>query len=305
MKKLSGFMLVILMLTNLESQILINSQYPYLYKIKSHCSIIKTGDYYYYTFNFKNENNNKGSIQRIKLDISKQQNGISFDTIGLQFKSEFEKSSFKRRYNSWNGKIIPVSMILYPSDYWLGGINFNSQFSWSTDTLPILPGDATGNFVIMSKGLPGIRIIEFDPDFELAYYFLPIEDEDMDNIQDPKYVDLDSISKLISYKGLTVGPIAPPLNIIPLNWIDTLIFYTQRSRNLEWIDSDGVLNSLKQKLENAKQQLQKRNINSAKNILQAFINEVEAQKDKHLTSEAYALLKYNAEYLIEKLVAKK
>lgn len=36
-------------------------------------------------------------------------------------------------------------------------------------------------------------------------------------------------------------------------------------------------------------------------MLNAFINELEAQKEKHLNIEEYVLLKYNAEYLIEKL----
>lgn len=39
----------------------------------------------------------------------------------------------------------------------------------------------------------------------------------------------------------------------------------------------------------------------AKNILDASLNEVEAQNGKHLTSEAYALLKYNVQYLVERL----
>lgn len=49
---------------------------------------------------------------------------------------------------------------------------------------------------------------------------------------------------------------------------------------------------------------------SAKNILNVFISEVEAQgcatyencpPGKHLASEAYAILKYNAQYLINNL----
>lgn len=35
------------------------------------------------------------------------------------------------------------------------------------------------------------------------------------------------------------------------------------------------------------------NNSTVKNILNAFINDVEAQAGKHLTSEAYALLKFN------------
>ena len=61
------------------------------------------------------------------------------------------------------------------------------------------------------------------------------------------------------------------------------------------------MNSLDKKLENAKKQLEKGKIKNALNILNAFLNQVEAQKDKHLTSEAYALLRFNAEYLVQRL----
>jgi len=102
----------------------------------------------------------------------------------------------------------------------------------------------------------------------------------------------------------TIGPKMPPRAFPPILFIDSLISYKHQSRALGWIDNDGIMNSMDQKLENAKKQLEKGNTNAAANIVQSFINEVEAQKDKHLSSEAYALLKYNAEYLLEKLGGK-
>jgi hypothetical protein len=84
-------------------------------------------------------------------------------------------------------------------------------------------------------------------------------------------------------------------------WIDTLISYKHRAYDMGWITDQGIANSLDQKLENARRQLEQGNKKAAKNILEAFVNEVEAQKGKHLSSEAYALLKFNAEYLISKL----
>lgn len=83
--------------------------------------------------------------------------------------------------------------------------------------------------------------------------------------------------------------------------IDMLISDVNTAYEKGWIDNRGIANSLDKKLENAKKQLEKGKTNTAVSILNAFVNEVEAQKDKHLTSEAYALLKYNAEYLLTKL----
>ncbi len=76
------------------------------------------------------------------------------------------------------------------------------------------------------------------------------------------------------------------------------------------------MKSLDKKLEKAREELVKRDTKEAIEKLNSFIHEVEAlykegkeKEEKHnkeeghsrITSEAYALLKYNAVYLIEQL----
>lgn len=87
----------------------------------------------------------------------------------------------------------------------------------------------------------------------------------------------------------------------PMTILEQMIAYIKQARQTNHITNQGIANSLNQKLENAKKQLEKGKTKQAMNMLNAFLNEVEAQKEKHLTSEAYALLKYNAEYLIQRL----
>lgn len=50
-------------------------------------------------------------------------------------------------------------------------------------------------------------------------------------------------------------------------------------------------------------QLGRGNANPAIGSLQAFLNEVEAQNGKHITGEGYALLYYNGEYLLDRLLS--
>jgi len=124
------------------------------------------------------------------------------------------------------------------------------------------------------------------------------------NAREPSHEEEEVFKRLldsIKVRGVTIGPTAPPLTFSPLAAIDTLISYKHQALALGWITNRGIANSLDQKLENARKQLERGKNKAAKNILEAFLNEVEAQKDKHLTSEAYALLKYNAEYLASKL----
>jgi hypothetical protein len=101
--------------------------------------------------------------------------------------------------------------------------------------------------------------------------------------------------------GKTIGPVEPPVDFNPIRFMDNIISMKHEAFSLGWIKNRDIENSLDVKLENAKKKIEQGNTNVAKNVLDAFSNEVEAQKGKHLTSEAYGLLKYNVRYLIEKL----
>ncbi|HLE09386.1 MAG TPA: hypothetical protein VI914_07135, partial [Thermodesulfobacteriota bacterium] len=106
------------------------------------------------------------------------------------------------------------------------------------------------------------------------------------------------------------GPTAPPLDFKPLEFLNYIISLKHEAFTLGWIKNAGIENSLDKKLDSARKSLERGSATSAKNILSAFINEVEAQgcatyndcpAGKHLTPEAWALLKYNIEYLLERL----
>ncbi|MFO7888919.1 MAG: hypothetical protein R6V04_01115 [bacterium] len=68
-----------------------------------------------------------------------------------------------------------------------------------------------------------------------------------------------------------------------------------------WIDNKGIYNSLSKKLENAQKQLEKGKTKQALNHLNAFLNQLKAQKGKHVNEEAYNLLHFNVEALIERM----
>ncbi|MEX1061770.1 MAG: hypothetical protein WEC39_01510 [Patescibacteria group bacterium] len=99
----------------------------------------------------------------------------------------------------------------------------------------------------------------------------------------------------------TIGPKAIPENTTNTELADTLSSYVTQSCDLGWIENQGICRSLQANLDNVKRQLEQGNTQTAANNLQAFLNEVGAIKDRHLSSEAYALLKYNGEYLLNRL----
>jgi len=111
-------------------------------------------------------------------------------------------------------------------------------------------------------------------------------------------------------------------------FLDTLLLYTRQSVTLGWLRSardndcdedespeEGVSKNLEKRLLKARKELQRSDSSKARQEIGKFVKKVEkiykkseeAEKKKHdseitMTSEAYALLKYNAEYLIEQLL---
>jgi hypothetical protein len=79
--------------------------------------------------------------------------------------------------------------------------------------------------------------------------------------------------------------------------IQDVIIEIEIGRQLNLIDNDGIKNSLIRKLNNAKKQIELSQKNTAINILNAFLNEVKAQKGEHINLNFAELLIKNAQYI--------
>jgi len=166
----------------------------------------------------------------------------------------------------------------------------------------IVPGGSSGKFSIRAKSVPGI----------VQYYaegYAPLPQGEADSI--PSYDDLTPYGPGIV--GKTVGPVLPPDPFIAASFLDTLASYKHQAAALCWVGQDVFLNQLDEKLDQARDQLAKGHTKQAIDKVQEFLKKIEheakkTEKDqdkkndkKWVTSEGYALLKFNAEYLIEKL----
>ena len=195
------------------------------------------------------------------------------------------------------------SLIWGSPEYWKPSAEIVFHLSgWRTPTIENMKGLI----------LPGLSVegFSFNPYLltlpSIALYFV----QGYNSINLPDFLSF-SKEELLDYfqrdmlenavRGYTIGPADPPDPFIASNFLDTLMTYPDRCFELNWITNRGILNSLNQKLGNARKQLDKGKIKQTVNMLNALVNEVEAQNGNHLTSEAYALLKYNAEYLMTKL----
>lgn len=200
------------------------------------------------------------------------------------------------------------------------------SFGWGAPDDPdtLKPGNSLGGFALTSYGLPGIREIQVRPDLNPT--LLP-----------PEYAgDVEkqaALKESTRWSGKTVGPVAPPLHFVASAAIDNIIRLANQSSDLGWIiqgkeekkdksakKDPGILNSLIEKLDHAKLEISKNKPREALGTLRALVHEVDAlyktNQDKssgkknepkddklhsHLTSEAYALIKYNTEYVIDQI----
>jgi len=166
--------------------------------------------------------------------------------------------------------------------------------SWGSESelFRLRPGKFLEGFSFQSRGIPGI-VTSYNQGY-VPHRWYP-EGMAVDEDLPPKWPE-NSVQKK------TIGPVHPPPEPVDgVSFIDRIISLKHQAFQLGWITNAGIKNSLDQKLDNAKKKLQQKMNNAAKNILFAFINELEAQRGKHLDDNAFYLLKVNAEFLISKL----
>ena len=187
-------------------------------------------------------------------------------------------------------------------------------FSFSSaDDLP--PGKSLSGFQFVTTALPGIVRSWTQGDHPL-----PSVPESAAQATcgppDPYSSDDNVILK-------TVGPDILPKNLTPVQLLTRLISLKEQAFQLGWITNAGVANSLDKKLEEVKKKIKEGHLQTAGNILRSFVLDLEAQHQKeepeneegqkqeqekeeeqshkHVTDNAYYLLKPNAEFILLKL----
>ncbi|MGA9365204.1 MAG: hypothetical protein WBW16_12635 [Bacteroidota bacterium] len=202
--------------------------------------------------------------------------------------------------------------------YWGGSIEFGGEqpssfagaaVAWvPLDTLADLadqfnpPRSAVGAgdsllVSLRSIALPGINrfwaegwygpISEHEYDSLLATGFSP------NDILKPWYLD--------AFESKTVTPVVPSLPLNSLDFLDTLMSYTTQSRSLAWIKDQPTADKYAGYFSSARAKLVQRDSVGARTSLQQVLRDVDIDSIANLTSEAYALLRYNTEYLLRQL----
>lgn len=275
---------------------------PSLRKVIVKSDVSFSDEVYSYAYTIVNDPMNVGDIYMIDIDITKPPSSLTLSAVGLTNGPNFSRQSTALVLEEVGGSIIPVGLSSPP--YWSAGLSLYKTAGWGgSDKAPLLPGQSLSGFLMTSYGLPGIRDFKVDP-------FVDV-DTLSDEVLPPD--DIEAATKLkekLAFLGKTIGPTGPPANFVALDFVSYIIDLKHQAVALGWITNKGVENSLDVKLDQVKKKLETGDTKTAANVLNAFLNEVDAQgcskyegcpAGKYLLPEAWALLKFNAEYLLGKL----
>ena len=195
-----------------------------------------------------------------------------------------------------------IFKILNPDNYWESGdYSFVPVFGWFNSKGSsglghplngIAPDSSVTGFSFSSFGYPTI----------LNAYFRGKPEKLLSFPDEPpgKISDLLRPLRKFPYDRVikkTIGPKDLPSPFIPSEFLDTLINYTTKSFELGWITDQTTRDKYLNYFNTAKTALENSDTNTAFNQLLIVLAEVDVDSSTTLSSEAYALLKFNSEYL--------
>jgi hypothetical protein len=275
-------------------------QTPALVSVNVRGTVTSSGSLFTYLYTVSNDAPNVAPISKVDLDITLPAGRASLSSDGLQNGQGFmEDIADAALHDPRTPAVVPVALTA-PAG-WLTTISVGGTASWISqkDGAAIIVGGSDSGYQITSPGLPAIRNIAVEADYDVNTLSLipPRDPGDLARYDQ----DLSEAIKNFRVTAVTVAPSAPPLVFQPIPFLQTIQSYKEQAFRQGWIDNAGVANSLDRKLNAALAALQASDAGTAKNVLSALLNEVEAQEGKHLTSEAVALLRFNTEFLISKL----
>ncbi len=175
---------------------------------------------------------------------------------------------------------------------WLGGPEEGNVVMWDARRaeVRIRPGAQLQGFSITSPGIPSI--FRF---YARGYSVAPTPEGEPDSVVGNNVFEN-------SFKGKTIAPADPPSPFNGLTFLDTIKSYISESRTLGWITNDPTANKYMRLIDTARAHLQANNRGVTKAKLDSvLVNVYPDTAAGVISSEAYALLRFNTEYLLRKL----
>jgi len=227
------------------------------------CKVNSSTNSYTYRYNVRSKTS---SLQRIEnFRISGQCEGTTGSTSELGWEYHYEV-----RYLSygWNTNIMDNRGYLYP-------------------------GMEKNGYLLNSSCPPTISRFYVQAD-NRALNFTKFSSTEFDRL-----VDSEAVYNAVV--GYTIAPSDPPSPFNNLNFLDTLKSYTAQSRTLGWITNQSTADTYSALFDFAKTELQRNDNRSARSMLDVVMQHTVQDSRGVLSSEAFALIYFNTQYLLKQL----
>lgn len=227
----------------------------------------------------------------INTEVSKDSTNLIFliNIINKETSSKkIEKIYLESSISNFNHVSIPLNRSFFDSRY---GFLTLSVDGLNKEVFSLSSGDSLA-FAFSTKSL--VRI--------LNYYIQSFNDYPSKAFLNATDLEIIEDIKNNSISGLTLGPWLPDSSLSLFDFTDTLETFRFRScEELGWANDTRVCTQLEDDLLAVKTALVSEDSLVASNALNRFIKLVETEKEGSLTSEGYALLYFNAQFIAERL----
>lgn len=227
-------------------------------------------------------------IVDVKADVGKNIIGYTYSYhLKNQINSQQNIESFFLDYNS---NIIIVN----------SPINWFSLFSDTRRSIMWFAEDSL-SFIFPSQELLGYRFSSQGIPAIATFYVRGFR-----NVQGFKYGNTPDVvigGNIFenSFKGRTIAPANAPSHFNSIHFLDTIKSYVTQSLSLGWIANQTTANKYLAFFDSAKVQIQQNRNYTARYTLDTVLAHVNRDSSGLLSSEAYALIRFNTEYLIDNM----
>ena len=265
----------------------------------------------YYVCKYQNEDGVQEVIFEPRTNIEPKINArIIFNADSSYYEYNYEvfnsATSIQRIYRVAIEYLSEISNINKPDSLWYSGfysilpfvrwVNITNPTGFASENDGVAQGSKLSGFGFTSSGLPTIGKGYFYGNNMIPLAF---PDEGHWKI----YEIIDPLRKFPNncIMRKTISPKAPLEPFVATDFTDTLKVYTDSSYPLGWIANEQTRDRYNNYLNTAKSYLEQGDSSTARTELQKVLTDCNTDSSTVLTSEAYALLYFNTEYLVNML----
>jgi len=196
-------------------------------------------------------------------------------------------------YLSSDSLMLPTGWFTRPYDY-----QAFTQFVFKPKRATSIAMGESLEFSQSSVGIPKIiegRFVGQNDTLDLSFEFEPTP-----AVQ--KIIDsLEKVPANSFVSRSSIGPANPPNPFVALSFLDSISAYTIQSYSLGWVKNQSTANKYLGNFSSAKAQMQSNNVSGARTTLQTVLTDAISDSTSTLSSEAYALIYFNTQYLLTQL----